>query len=252
MARRERLSSSTRWAQGGRCEGARHVRYCDGQWLRCVPGVHLAPPTIETKPEAAPSSTGDSVPGSSSVAMWQSNAAEGRGAPLVVVPLDSTPDPLAYEAPTQGERLAVYVAVSRCRRVSMRRADLWLVLALVREERRLGTPDRMLTAAACHESALGSPDVVGDGGRAVGALQLHPWAVAYCWAGEDRRADPVASARCLWRRTLVVAAKVRRRCDMLKGRDARWVAWGHVTAGRERTGGYACGHVGDHEHEAGL
>ena len=167
---------------------------------------------------------------------------------------DLTPGlPLTYEPPTYSERLAVAAAIGRCRRVSESHADHWLVLATLRVERALGMPERLLASAVCHESAMGSPDAVGDGGEAIGPLQAHPVWVGHCWDGSDRRTEVAAIAPCLWAYATGPALKRLMRLCERRGQTARHpllTAWSRVTGGSARYG--TCNALGDHAIEAGL
>lgn len=111
--------------------------------------------------------------------------------------------------------------------------DPWLLRDLLLMERLAGVPDElrgMVLAAACWESGF-RPAAIGDAGRAVGIVQLWPWARV------DRR-DPVASARFWLGHVATRMPKVRRECG-LHG-EAAWVAaW--VTAIRAPRPGGRCG-----------
>ena len=103
--------------------------------------------------------------------------------------------------------------------------DPWLGLELLHVEELAGLDDYrgMLIAKACFESR-GSASAVGDGGKAIGLLQLWPWAEVTT----DRR-HPVGSAYVYLGALLDGMKRARRHCP-----DARRVfrlAWIRVNRG---------------------
>lgn len=90
----------------------------------------------------------------------------------------------------------------------------------------------MLVAAAWHESKF-APHVLdgtkrGDGGRAVGMLQMHRTLRRHCGLDDETMLQPVAQAWCWLGRIVEVLPKARRQCP---GWDPWKVAWAFVAQG---------------------
>ena len=150
----------------------------------------------------------------------------------------STPD-----GPTERQRAIIGVAARGCelqRRVSA--LDPWTALLLLRVEEEAGVPADMrgvLLATWCGEAAYRLEPGAGDGGRAVGILQLQRWHAEAC-GGMALRDDPEASARCYLRRVARLVPRATRAC----GKRAAWAAAEAWAAQGQR--GYTCresGHV---------
>lgn len=159
----------------------------------------------------------------------------------------SHPDPpvVDHQPPTRHERRLVHTALHHCEKASARRLDPFAALRLLRVEGDVGLPSHLagLTLAAwCGENAYGT-EGVGDGGRAVGPLQIHPGAL-WAWCGRPDRKDVTAAAFCWLRRVKHLAeGKALRKC----GKRWAWTAaevW--VSRGGQRAN-YSCrlksGHV---------
>ena len=81
----------------------------------------------------------------------------------------------------------------------------------------------MVAAKACFESR-GNADAVGDGGKAIGVLQLWPWAERTT----DRR-HPVGSAVAFLGAVLAAMPRTRRACPGV--RRVFWLSWVRVNRG---------------------
>lgn len=138
----------------------------------------------------------------------------------------SSTDPIGL---THTERRIIDAAM-QCPRATD--PDPWLLRDLLLLERQAGVPDElrgMVLAAACWESGYSS-GAVGDAGRAIGIMQLWPWARV------DRR-DPRAAARFWLGHVVTRIPKVRRECGLSGVR--LWIAaW--VTAIRAPREGGRC------------
>lgn len=118
---------------------------------------------------------------------------------------------------TDLERSRVYAQIEQCKRNTVKTADPFMVLALLRYEETLGIPEDMrgilgatwcIEAALRTESARGGP-VRGDPRNGVsmasGPFQLWPWQRKWCGFGhglsENGGADNLfAAAQCYWGR----------------------------------------------------
>ena len=85
----------------------------------------------------------------------------------------------------------------------------------------------MVLAAACNESGY-NPKAKGDGGKAIGILQLWPW-----WEKRYKvtRTDPLASARAWTTQILRTLSKAKRKCGK---RRAFVTAWAWVASGPKK------------------
>lgn len=103
--------------------------------------------------------------------------------------------------------------------------DPYLVIELLHVEELAGLEDHrgMLAAKACFESR-GNPEAVGDGGKAIGLLQLWPWAEATT----DRR-HPVGSAYAYLGALLGGMKRAKRHCP--GARRLFRLAWIRVNRG---------------------
>lgn len=82
----------------------------------------------------------------------------------------------------------------------------------------------MTLAKACTESR-GNPKAIGDGGKAVGIIQLWPWAEQFI----HDRTDPIASIHVFLGRLVTTERTVHRRCPDVK---KRWkLAWIRINRG---------------------
>jgi hypothetical protein len=148
---------------------------------------------------------------------------------LLLVPSFFAPGPLvdgwqSGEPPTLDERVVVERALYDCPRATPGAADPWMLLDMVRLEAAAGVPDQVrgvILAAACMESGYRA-DAIGDSGKAVGLLQLWPWA-AQRW-GVDRDDPHAAAAFWLWR--LVKSSDTARRRCHARSTWERWRAAG--------------------------
>jgi len=149
-----------------------------------------------------------------------------------------------YDPPTEEERRLVETAVYHCDNAAARYAKPYVMLELLRTEEEFGIPPELrgvTLAAWCGEAAYQLENVVGDGGRAVGILQLHSDLTGFCGA-LDLRHDPIASAQCwLWNLRRVFD-KAKRRC---RAKDAWKAAELWLSQGGQKSN-YACRKVSSH------
>ena len=151
---------------------------------------------------------------------------------LVSCPVAATAAPKPKPKPKCEGRCAaiVEIAATHCRNAP-KRVDRGFLKRLVEIELELGVPDRyrgMVLSAACRESGYRAKPRRGDGGRAVGLLQMWPW-----WEKryKIKRTDPYASARAWITQILKSVRKARRVC----GRKRAFVsAWAWVASGPQR------------------
>jgi hypothetical protein len=121
------------------------------------------------------------------------------------------------------EEVLVDIASTKCENARAKNIDRDFFRKLLAVERASGVPFKyrgMTLAAACNESGY-SPVAVGDGGKAIGLLQMWPW-----WERKyavDRR-DPIASAEFWTKHILSVVPKATKRCGTRKGFVSAW-AW---------------------------
>ena len=82
----------------------------------------------------------------------------------------------------------------------------------------------MTLAKACHESR-GNTEAIGDGGKAVGIIQLWPWAEQFI----HDRTDPIASVHVFLGRLVTTVKTVHRYCPEVRD---RWkLAWIRINRG---------------------
>ena len=116
-------------------------------------------------------------------------------------------------------------AIENCRSAAGRDVDRLTLHSLLLLEIVHGVPERyrgMSLAAACRESGF-SRDAVGDGGKAIGWFQMHPWWERY---GVDRR-DPIGAGNAWIGRIAKNTRRARR-----KGCSRPWLAaWAYVASG---------------------
>lgn len=156
-------------------------------------------------------------------------------------PVPPLPDDLGVllEAPIlDAERDAVQVALDTCRHAS-NATDPWVVLAIIRMERALDVPPEhrgLLVATACVESGFTTrAGLHGDGGHALGMMQIHEPLAAWCidgdvvrtprqwyeamtWGGVDWRDNWLFSVWCYLAHIERNLATATRKC----GADAAW------------------------------
>ncbi len=138
---------------------------------------------------------------------------------LQLTPLDSPPSQKDFVY----ETLFLDVALSECPFVGKKDIKSELLHDLLQIEKAAGIPKKyrgMVLAAACSESGYSSV-VRGDGGKAVGILQLWPW-----WArkyGIDRE-DPHDAARVWTRQIMRALPRAKRKCGKGKAFVSAW-AW---------------------------
>lgn len=139
--------------------------------------------------------------------------------------------------PTDLERAIVEVAQDNCGNQRKRSGlDIWLALKLVRIEGDEGLPAsaRGITLAAwCGEASYKTNPRDGDGGNAVGIMQLHRWHAEAC-GSLDIRDDPESAVRCYLRRVKRLVPKALKLC----GKEMAWPsaeAW--AAQGQQ---GYTC------------
>ncbi|MFT7578377.1 MAG: hypothetical protein ACI9MR_000035 [Myxococcota bacterium] len=146
-----------------------------------------------------------------------------------------------HELPTREERELVHIALHNCDRNSHKQLDVWAALQMLRIEKETGVPPsmRLITLAAwCGENRYG--DAIGDGGSAVGPLQMHEW-----WErvyGTDRR-DPAEAARSWLSKVRELATgKALKRCGKARAWHSAelWVSQGG------RKSDYSCTLVSGH------
>lgn len=122
-------------------------------------------------------------------------------------------------------------ALAECRNAARQHPSREMLTAMLDAEEETGVPAGlrgMVLAAACHESGF-SADAIGDGGLAVGLLQMHPW---WARAGVQRR-DPYLAARAWLERVAGLVGRATR-----AGCRRPWVAaWAWVAQGPQ---GYSC------------
>ena len=123
-----------------------------------------------------------------------------------------------------GERCKriVDVAINNCKNApkGVKKEFLYSLLA---QEVALGVPDEyrgMVLAAACRESGYRAVPRPGDGGNAVGLLQMWPWWERF---GIDRR-DPISATNGWLTRILMNVKRARRMCGKKMQYRAAW-AW---------------------------
>ncbi len=122
-------------------------------------------------------------------------------------------------------------ALAECRNAASQAPSRAMMRAMLQAEEEVGVPHElrgMTLAAACHESGF-SVSAIGDGGLAVGLLQMHPW---WARAGVPRR-DPYLAARAWLERIAGLVGRAHR-----YGCWHGWVtAWAWVAQGPR---GYTC------------
>ena len=121
-------------------------------------------------------------------------------------------------------------------------ADEDVARELLHVEELAGIPSRlrgMVLAKASHESRF-NPRAIGDNGKAVGLLQLWPWAMQFI----RDRTDPIASAHVFLGRLVTTERTVHRYCPNVRD---RWkLAWIRINRGpfwrrADRVGEPRCG-----------
>ena len=127
----------------------------------------------------------------------------------------------------------ISIAKEKCENARRDLVSTEFLTRLLDIEKELGIPFTyrgMVLAAACNESGY-NPAAIGDGGKAVGILQMWPW-----WKtrfGLDRK-DPLASDRAWFSHILRTLPKAERRCGK---RRAFLAAWSWVASGPQ---GWTC------------
>jgi hypothetical protein len=120
------------------------------------------------------------------------------------------------------------VARTRCFNARPKNVDMDLLKDILSVEKRLKIPEGYrgaILAAACRESGYNRAPRNGDGGKAAGLLQLHPW-----WKKRFKvnRYDPVAASIVWLSQILRSVPKARRKC----GKRLAFVsAWAWVASG---------------------
>ena len=128
---------------------------------------------------------------------------------------------------SQYDQELISLAKNTCENARKDLVDEVFLSRLLEIEKTLGVPFEyrgMVLAAACNESGYNRL-AVGDGGKAVGILQMWPW-----WKsrfGVDRR-DPYAAANAWVSQILRTVPKAVKRCGKRRGFLA---AWSWVAAG---------------------
>ena len=174
---------------------------------------------------------------------WTDGDAKALRATLPEVAKAGPRAPL-YDPPTEEERRIVEFAMYHCDNAAARYAKPFVMLELIRVEQDYGIPDELrgvTLAAWCSEAAYQLDAVVGDGGEAIGILQLHPQLASLCGA-PDLRHDPIASAQCwLWnlRRIHEKASRMCRPKNAWKAAEL-WLSQGG------KKSGYSCKRVSSH------
>ena len=131
------------------------------------------------------------------------------------------------------EDAIIHIAATRCENARAVNIDKEFFRKLLAIERAAGVPFEyrgMVLAAACNESGY-SPKAKGDGGKAIGILQMWPW-----WERKyslDRR-DPIQAATFWTKHILITVPKAVKRC----GNKRSFVsAWSWVASGPK---GWTC------------
>lgn len=119
------------------------------------------------------------------------------------------------------ERMVI-VAIENCKHApkDLNKDFLYSLLA---QEIILGVPDSlrgMTLAAACRESGFRAKPRAGDGGKAVGLLQMWPWWEAF----GVKREDPISATNGWLTRILMNVRRARRMCGKKMQYRAAW-AW---------------------------
>ena len=125
---------------------------------------------------------------------------------------------------TQFDTALLEVARTKCANARPERVDMELLKDLLSIEKRLNVPEKYrgaVLAAACRESGYNPLPRNGDGGKAKGLLQLHPW-----WEKRFKvnRADPVASTIVWMSQILRSVPKAKRKCGKRRAFVSAW-AW---------------------------
>lgn len=135
---------------------------------------------------------------------------------------------------TEFDTELIQVAAENCRNLGKRTVDVLFLETLLYIEIQAGIPEDFrgaVLAAACHESGFNPVPRNGDGGKAVGLLQLWPW-----WERkyEVNRRCPFESAIAWASRIVMLVPKAKR-----KGCKRRpfLAAWAWVGSGPK---GYTC------------
>jgi hypothetical protein len=149
-----------------------------------------------------------------------------------------------YDPATDHERALLYAAMHNCDNAAARYAKPFLMLELLRVEADAELPDEMrgiLLAAWCGEAAYQLDDIIGDGGRAVGILQMHTNLTSKCGSLE-LRTDPIASAKCWVHHLARIQRKSVKRCGKKRSWKAAelWLSQGGTKSG------YSCKLVSGH------
>ena len=113
------------------------------------------------------------------------------------------------EPPTRAERRLIEVAANHCPLASARHLPPRRALLYLRLEQDAGIPEHLRgisIASACIESAYQVDDVIGDGQRAAGVMQLHELLASHCGPTYARHSPPW-SVRCYLHHVARVAKK---------------------------------------------
>lgn len=159
-------------------------------------------------------------------------------------PPESGPTTAMYGPPSDDERRLLYMAMHHCDNAAFRYAKPFLKLALLRLEREMGLPEELhgvTLAAWCGESAYQLDEIIGDGGNAVGILQMHATITLLCGPLE-LRSHPLATARCWLWNLARVQKKTVKRCGQRRSWKAAelWLSQGGAKSG------YSCKQVSGH------
>jgi len=131
------------------------------------------------------------------------------------------------------EEELLYTAITSCRNARPSKVDPHLLRDLLEIEKDNGVPKKyrgMVLAAACSESGY-NPKAVGDGGKAVGILQMWPW-----WERRFKvdRKDPYSSAKWWTYQIMRTVPKAAKKCGKHR---AVVTAWSWVASGPK---GWTC------------
>jgi len=174
---------------------------------------------------------------------WTDGDAKALRASLPEVAKAGPRAPL-YDPPTEEERRIVEYAVNNCDNAAARYAKPFVMLELVRVEEDYGIPEELrgvTLAAWCGEAAYQLDAVVGDGGAAIGILQLHRHLASLCGDPELRH-DPIASAQCWLHHLRRIHKKSSRMC---RPKNAWKAAELWLSQGGQKSG-YSCKRVSSH------
>ncbi len=191
---------------------------------------------VEYGPPQLLSAAVNAAPASDAVTSLPAATADGHTATASVT--------VSPDRPTSYEHDLLEVAIHHCENAGPRHAKPELMLKLLRLEEAAGLPEHMrgvTLAAWCGEAAYGVDNIVGDGGRAEGILQMHTLITRLCGPIELRN-DPVQTAECWLWNLKRVRKKAVRRC----GERRSWKAAELWLSQGGKKSKYSCKNVSGH------